>query len=605
MLNKLLDKLDHMELDKIILRLLSAWCLTSVFLLMGTGCAVTSIDKLADISIFFFAGILAGVFAVISLVCFLLTKVKKTDAADKLILPISFGLFSLTTLSSANTYYYAFILVALWAVLIFYYSRKGMLTVNFTMNRKKTILCLAVFGGVFILIAAAIGVIRYKTYSAPNYDFGIFCQMFRNMKESFKPVTTCERDKLLSHFAIHASPIYYILLPFYMLFPKPETLQVCQVVILGSSIIPFALIAKKYGLSDLKTVLLSFAFLFSPAVISGTGYDLHENCFLLPLLLWVFYAYETEKWILLAVFTLLTFCVKEDAAVYIVFFGLYVIFSRRNTRTGVTLILFGVAYFLFVLFMLKTYGNGVMSDRYKNFLSGEGSLFDVIKNVAANPGYVFTQLLIDKEGGYAGKILFLLQMMLPFAFLPFAVKKVSSLILLFPLILLNLMTVYVYQYDIGFQYHFGPLAFVAYLAIINLSTVTGENAKRFVLIAAVASFLLFTISGTAKFSYYTQKLDDTKEDCRLMDEALAQIPEDASVICSTFLLPHLCDRDVLYEDWYHNNEPRELTDYVILDARYDIKEYFDLYSGLGYTTEKEVRNEDKTLMIIMTKDEAK
>ena len=67
------------------------------------------------------------------------------------------------------------------------------------------------FGGV----VAAIGVMRYLGYSAPNFDFGIFCQMFENMAKTGAPVTTVERDGALSHFAVHTSPILYLLLPFY------------------------------------------------------------------------------------------------------------------------------------------------------------------------------------------------------------------------------------------------------------------------------------------------------------------------------------------------------------------------------------------------------
>ena len=35
------------------------------------------------------------------------------------------------------------------------------------------------------------------------------------------PDVSCERDVLMSHFAVHISPIYYLLLPFYALFPSP------------------------------------------------------------------------------------------------------------------------------------------------------------------------------------------------------------------------------------------------------------------------------------------------------------------------------------------------------------------------------------------------
>lgn len=47
-------------------------------------------------------------------------------------------------------------------------------------------------------------------------------------------MTTCERDRVLSHFAVHVSPIYYLFLPFYALFPLPVTLEVLQALLLAS-----------------------------------------------------------------------------------------------------------------------------------------------------------------------------------------------------------------------------------------------------------------------------------------------------------------------------------------------------------------------------------
>ena len=65
-------------------------------------------------------------------------------------------------------------------------------------------------------------VCRYLLNWSSTFDFGIFSQMYYYMKETFLPLTTCERDGLLSHFAVHMSPAYYLFLPIYWLFPKSD-----------------------------------------------------------------------------------------------------------------------------------------------------------------------------------------------------------------------------------------------------------------------------------------------------------------------------------------------------------------------------------------------
>ncbi|MCI8504756.1 MAG: DUF2079 domain-containing protein [Lachnospiraceae bacterium] len=130
------------------------------------------------------------------------------------------------------------------------------------------------------------------------------------------PMTTLERDGLLSHFSVHVSPIYYLLLPIYLLFPTPATLQILQAAVLASSVIPLWKLGKHHGLSNLQQMFLCLLLLLYPAFSGGTAYDLHENCFLAPLLFWLFYGIARQNVPITALAAFLTLMVKEDAAVY-------------------------------------------------------------------------------------------------------------------------------------------------------------------------------------------------------------------------------------------------------------------------------------------------
>ena len=144
----------------------------------------------------------------------------------------------------------------------------------------------------FFLFVSIWTVCRVRSFSTPTYDFGLFAQMFYNMKEWGLPMTTLERDGLLSHFHVHVSPIYYLMLPLYCLVPVPETLQVLQAAVLALAVIPMWKLGK--GLPDWQRMLLCGILLLYPALSGGTGYDLHENCFLTPLILWLFYCLEEK-----------------------------------------------------------------------------------------------------------------------------------------------------------------------------------------------------------------------------------------------------------------------------------------------------------------------
>lgn len=438
---------------------------------------------------------------------------------------------------------------------------------------KKAHWCFPVLVAILALVFCALvsywTVCRVKVFYTPNFDFGIFSQMFYNMKETGLPMTTVERDGLLSHFAVHVSPIYYLMLPFYCLFPTPETLQVLQAVVLSSAVIPMWLIGKHHGLSGWMRTLLCALVLLIPTTAGGASYDLHENCFLLPLVLWLMYAIDKDRILLTVLFALLTLMVKEDAAVYVAVAALYLIIrsivnyskdKRKALFTGIGVLVLSIGWFLAVTSYLAKQGDGVMTYRYKNFIyDGSGSLLSVIKAVLLCPMKMLYECM-DSE-----KLIYLAQTLIPLLGLPLLTRKFERYLLLIPYILLNLMSDYQYQHDIMFQYNFGSSAFLLYLTAVNLADLRWKTPRFLALAAAVvisAGFccdlilprILNTRATHIQYQAYYKQVADT----------LKQIPDDASVTAHTFYVVPLSQRSVLYDVRYCTQEHLLSTEYVVL-----------------------------------------
>lgn len=421
---------------------------------------------------------------------------------------------------------------------------------------------------------------RYRSFSTPNYDFGIFAQMFHSMKETGLPMTTVERDGLLSHFAVHVSPIYYLMLPFYCLFPSPATLQVLQAAVLASAVIPLWLIGKRHGLSGLQRTLLCALLLLLPVTAGGTSYDIHENCFLLPLVLWLMYAIDRRSSILTGLFTLLTLMVKEDAAVYVAVAGIYLILRtalhyrkelRKDLITGILVLLGAVAWFLLVTSYLANHGDGVMTSRYRNFdYDKSGSLITVIKAVLLSP----MKMLF--ESFESDRMLYIAKTMIPLLGLPLLTRKYERYVLLIPYILVNLMTDYQYQHDVLFQYNFGSTAFLIYLTAVNLADLRQQLPRLVALGLAVAvSGVCFGRYIVPKITHYSTLYSKHESYYTGVREALDTIPDGASVTTHTFYGAYLSDREVLYDVRYASKEHLLSTDYVILKESYtaEFKKY--------------------------------
>lgn len=446
----------------------------------------------------------------------------------------------------------------------------------------RTVTTLAIlFGVASCAVIATVTCLRYKTFSSPNYDFGLFCNMFYNMKESGLPMVTSERDQLLSHFAVHISPIYYLLLPFYYIFPSPITLQIGQAVALALGVIPVVLLARHHKLSGKTTLLVTALYAAYPALTTGCFYDLHENCFLPLFLLLTFLFYEKKKFPFMYLSALCVLAVKEDAAVYLLLFALFVLVSERDHLHGGLLAALSVGYFGVCAYVLQKHGLGMMVSRFDNLIFNEGDgLLGAIKTALVNPGFLLTQLFSAENGSWE-KLVYFLQMLLPLGFLPFCTKKPARWLLVAP-ILINLLTYYQYQYDIGFQYHFGITAFLVYATIKNLPSLSLPTRRTLLSIAAAACCCIYVFSVIPTLNSYTRRWQSGKETYGYMENILDTIPEDASINVSTFLLAHVADRETVFEVGYHDNKPD--VDFVILDLRYDsYQKALNAYLAHGYT----------------------
>lgn len=458
----------------------------------------------------------------------------------------------------------------------------------------------------FVIAVSAWTVGRYKTFSTPTFDFGIFAQMFHNMKETGAPMTTVERDGLLSHFAVHVSPIYYLMLPVYLLFPSPVTLQILQPVILASAVIPLWLIGKRHGMSQLLRTLLCALLLILPVTAGGNYYDLHENCFLLPLLLWLMYAVDRRSTVLTVIFALLTMCVKEDAAVYVAIVGLYVLLRaltdcpsehKKELWLGIGLLIGALCWFMVVTWYLRTYGDGVMTNRYRNFnYDGSDSLIAVIKATLMCPMKTLFEC-VDKE-----KLTYIGQTVLPLMAIPLFTRRFDRYILLIPYILVNLMSDYTYQHNILFQYNFGSTALLVYLVAVNLADLRRKLIPLCALTVAIFVSAGFFFQNVApQIQYYSTLYGQYTPYYESVADALNTIPDDASVTTHTFYGAYLSERAVLYDLRYCSKEHLLSSDYVVIrsntEAEVDRFGGFDALCALleeqGYT----LRTQSGTLVI--------
>lgn len=423
----------------------------------------------------------------------------------------------------------------------------------------------------FFLFVSAWTVGRFYCFCTPTYDFGIFSQMFYYMNQYGLPLTTLERDGILSHFAVHVSPIFYVMLPFYRLVPDPATLQVLQAAVITSAVIPLWKIGKHHGLTPVQRMLICTVLFLYPSYSGGTSFDIHENCFLTPLLLWLFYGIDKKNITVTFLASILTLTVKEDGAVYVAVIALWLIIKSvlrfqkseiQNLFIGIAMLAISLAWFYTVTEYLVKNGEGIMTYRYDNFMyDGSSSLIAVIKSVILNPMKAVYECT-DKD-----KLRFIALTLLPLLGLPLLTRRYERYFLLIPYILINLMSDYPYQHDIFFQYTFGPFAFLIYLTVVNLADLKIHWHRSFALVTAtVVCGMCFAVLVVPKAMYYPVQALRNYDYYRNIRNVLDEIPEEAPVAAGTFYTAYLSQREILYDLHYCSLEHLFESRYVVLGA---------------------------------------
>lgn len=461
------------------------------------------------------------------------------------------------------------------AVIAFLYVKDDVFKIQERVSiSNRTLKIYTLLVGIFLLaITTVIGVYKYASYTAPTFDFGIFAQGYEYMKQTGLLKTTVERGHEISHFANHFSPIFYIGLPLYFIVPRAETVAVIQSIMVALPVIPIYLLGKQYKLSNKVIVAIMAIYALFPATVGGILYDIHENCFLTFMILMFIWAVEKKRNILMVVFLLLTLFVKEDAAMYVMLLGAFWIASKKDRLRGLISVVVGGIYFIIAIKIVSSFGYGIMDFRYGNlFYDQSGGIIQIVRVLFTNPGYLFTQIIANDNAQNMDKIGYIITMFVPLGALIFTTgKKYSRYILLGSIALLSLMTTYLYQHQIEFQYNFGHIALILYIIMMNVADMKHKKRKKMLASSLIICAIMFMGLILPKAPRYVHMYYDNQPTIEKFNNAVSMVPNDKSVFTTGWIMPHMSKNlqvyDIGYLDEKHKEGVPEYPDYLLVDER--------------------------------------
>ena len=124
-----------------------------------------------------------------------------------------------------------------------------------------------------------------KNYVFNSYawDLGVFNQVFHNTVfegKFFRYNADLYLNPSGNYFAIHFSPILFLVLPFYYLFPSIEFLLIFKSLILALGAIPLFYLSKELLENKTLSLFISITYLISPGIHGANWFDFQQQIFL-------------------------------------------------------------------------------------------------------------------------------------------------------------------------------------------------------------------------------------------------------------------------------------------------------------------------------------
>src|SRR6202023_3421573 len=214
---------------------------------------------------------------------------------------------------------------------------------------------------VYFVLYSVLSVLRHVPYHSFGPDLGIFDQVFWNTTQGrfLESTMSLVQAQPHSYLADHFSPVYLVLMPAYLLIPRPETLLVIQTLFLALGAWPLYLLTRlklEPGFQRLPSGVVYFLFL--PVAFINL-FDFHELALAVLPLGFAIYFLEKGRPGLFLLSLVSTFLVKEELPLVGMGFGAYILLSKRDWKLGLGVLVGSLAVFLALIrVIIPAFGGG-------------------------------------------------------------------------------------------------------------------------------------------------------------------------------------------------------------------------------------------------------
>ncbi len=205
---------------------------------------------------------------------------------------------------------------------------------------------------VSLCLLVSLSVLRYLGYNAGMLDLGNMTQAIWSVTQR-QPLLFTFQEGQISRLAFHVELIYFLFVPFYMLWPDPRLLLIGQAGLFVLGAWPVYRLALRRLESRFAARCAACIYLFYPVAQTAVLFDFHGDTLALPLLMFALEALERRAWRSYWVFIALALSCKFYVAAPVALIGVYLWFWGGERRAGALTFAVGIGYGLRAFLIIR------------------------------------------------------------------------------------------------------------------------------------------------------------------------------------------------------------------------------------------------------------
>jgi len=408
-----------------------------------------------------------------------------------------------------------------------------------------------ILAGFGFVVYGIYGLEKFSHFQNPTWDFGLFDQVVWNLSKLHNTPTSLLG---IHFFGDHFSPILYLIAPIYWIYNSPISLILFEILIVCLGALPVYWLAKKRFKTIFLPITLCLAYIFYIGNQYAINFSFHPTTLFATLFLFAFYFFEEKKYFWHFIFIILALMCREDTAIYIAAYGIFLLVRKRSIGTIHALV--GAIWYVASTKYIMPHFASWVDLRYASFALFGKTPPEILRNIIIHPVSALSLFFNSPE-----KVLSFLSIFIGFGFL--AILAPTFWIIILPMIGIRFWSSGLFWHS---EFHYGaPISAILVLGTIFAISYLKKNIKFplefFISVFLLVNLCLMTyllqlpVHNIVHKSFYSL-IDEFNS----VDKAIKLIPNQDSVSAQDPFVSHLSHRRDVF--LFPNKEAK----FILLDV---------------------------------------